>query len=174
MVLKQTQVNPALISLDLPPSSLLTFNILGLFAAVSPASCWKSEAATWCIVGDVVCDQCQSGFNASWTFQGHRSCIQKMDFQFDTGRSRRALPYADTHSGSADVCRTLSLFLNDCLLSSADAGSGSGDDGKITRLLPVPPPLPLPPLPLCAAFQRLCLHPSPSSAETSSKRRCLF
>lgn len=76
---------------------------------------------------------------------------------------------------------------NDCLLSSADAGSGSGDDGKITRLLPVPhphphPPLPHPPPPLCVCTR--LLHPSlfvltmlsstRHSDPSSAARMCLF
>lgn len=68
-------------------------------------------------------------------------------------------------------CGSVSFFLNNCLLSSADAGSGSGDDGKMSRLPLVlclavfPPPPPRPPHlhRLFASLYCLCLHPSPSS-----------
>lgn len=47
-----------------------------------------------------------------------------------------------TLAHSANVCGCESLWLITVFVLSADAGSGSGDDGKITHLIhPPPPPL---------------------------------
>lgn len=48
---------------------------------------------------------------------------------------RRSLTYAAAHSHSANVCGKHEPLVNNCLFSPTDAGSGSGDDGKIIHLL---------------------------------------
>lgn len=167
VVVKQTQVDSALIPFSLPPSSLLTVNILGLSAAVSQASCWKNRRPPGALWEMQFVIKVKVVLMRHGLFKAIAAAFKKMDFQFDTGRSRHTLPYADTHTGSADVCGTVSLFLNDCLLSSADAGSGSGDDGKITHLLPVPPPPPLSPPSSSSSSSSLCCFSMSVSAPVS-------